>query len=113
MTEKELRRLSRIELLGLLLDEVRKNEALEAKINDLQERLDERSQLETARAASEQYAEGVQKLTERQEAFLAKMESELPSADAWQQMSESIAQIKKEQKALRDMIAFGGKGAKR
>lgn len=113
MTEKELKRLSRMELLGLLLDEVRRNEALETKVKDLQERLEDRSALNSARAAAEQYEEGIQKLTARQDEFLAKLAEGIPSQDVLRQISENIEHIMKEQEQLRNQIASGGKGARR
>ncbi len=107
MTEKELKRLSRVELLGLLLDEVKKNDALEAQVKDLQSRLDDRSMFETAKGASEQTADSIQKLSDRQEELFAKLE------EGWQRINEQMEHIGKEQEALRSQIASGGKGARR
>ncbi len=113
MTEKELKRLSRVELLGLLLDEVKRNEALEAQVKDLQNRLAERALFEEAKAASEQCIQSVQALGEKQDALFEKLEAEPPTPEDWQRMDERIENIMREQKAIRSMVASLWKGANR
>lgn len=94
MTEKELKRLSRVELLALLLDEVQKNEEITAKVSDLESRLASKElkiekagsiaeaalQLngifEAAEASVQQYMENIQKLSGKQEIICQKMKEE-------------------------------------
>ena len=80
MTDKELKRLSRTELLELLLEQVEENEALRAEISDLKEQLADRviklekagsiaeaalrlnGVFEAAEAAAKQYIESLKEL---------------------------------------------------
>jgi predicted nucleic acid-binding Zn-ribbon protein len=89
MTDKELRRLSRLELVELLLEQSRRVSALEKQLQEANEKLNKREILlheagniaeaalrlnhifEDAQAASEQYMQGVQDLMARQSAVSA------------------------------------------
>lgn len=80
MTEKELKRLSRAELLELLLEQVEENEALRAEIADLKGQLEDRvikienagsiaeaalrlnGVFEAAEAAAKQYVDSLKEL---------------------------------------------------
>ncbi len=84
MTERELKKLSRADLLELLLNERRENEGLRLQLEEAQRKLaDRRIQLEqagsiaeaalqlngvfaAAEAAAEQYRDSVRRLTEEQ-----------------------------------------------
>ncbi len=77
MTERDLKKLSRLELLELLLQERRENDKLKAQVTELQEKLDDRAiriqecgsiaeaalklngVFEAAEAAAQQYLENV------------------------------------------------------
>lgn len=113
MTERELKRLSRVELLGLLLDEVKRNDALEAQLKDLQDRLAERTLFEEAKTASEQCMQSVQGLGEKQDVLFQKLTAQVPTSEDWQRMNERIENIMREQKAIRSMITSLWKGANR
>ena len=94
MTEKELRKLGRAELLELLLEQAREFEALEQRLNAAEAALQSQQlQLETcgsiaeaslnlngvfeaAQAAAEQYLENVRRLSGQQEQICARMEEE-------------------------------------
>jgi hypothetical protein len=86
MTDKELRKLSRAELIEILLAQSKQVESLESRLAQAQEKLDNREIIlneagniaeaalrlnrifEDAQAASEQYIQGVRELAERQRA---------------------------------------------
>lgn len=94
MTEKELQKLKRADLLEILVEQGKEIEKLHAEIDTLQKKLNDRTicidkagtiaeasfQLngifEAAHAASAQYLENIQHLSERQEKICAKMEQE-------------------------------------
>lgn len=80
MTDKELKRLSRTELLAMLLEQVKENEKLQARLGELQAQLDEKKILideagsiaeaalklngvfQAAEAAAAQYLDNVRRL---------------------------------------------------
>jgi len=80
MTERDLKKLSRLELLELLLQERRENDKLKEQVQELQEKLDDRAirigecgsiaeaalklngVFEAAEAAAQQYIENVKRL---------------------------------------------------
>lgn len=82
MTDRELRKLSRAELLELLLEETRENEKLRAQVEEMEEQLKDRRILlgqagsiaeaalrlngvfEAAEEAAQQYLENVRRLAE-------------------------------------------------
>lgn len=94
MTDKELRKLNRAELLELLLEQSQRNDQLEAQLAQAEERLKQRQlQLDeagsiaeaslkinqvfqAAQEAADQYLENIQALSGRQEAVCAKLEAE-------------------------------------
>ena len=94
MNEKEMKRLSRADLLELLLQERRENESLHAEIESLREQLEDRTikiqkagsiaeaslQLsgifDTAQKAAEQYLENIRLLSREQEKICKQMEAE-------------------------------------
>lgn len=94
MTEKEMRRLSRADLLEMLIEQSAQLEELKDKLAEAEEALQERTLImnkagsiaeaslrlngifEAAQAASEQYMQSIKKLSERQEAVCAQMERE-------------------------------------
>lgn len=94
MTDKELKKLSRIDLLEMLLMQKKENDQLRLQVAELQEKLQERKiaveqagsiaeaslQLngvfESAQAACSQYVENIEKLSARQETICRKMEQE-------------------------------------
>ena len=92
MTEKELRKLNRAELLEMLIAQSKEVEDLRAQVAELQKRLDDREicldqagsiaeasvllngVFEAAQAAAQQYLENIQMLSGRQEQVCAEME---------------------------------------
>lgn len=94
MTERELKKLSRADLLQLLLDERRENERLQKKLKESEEKLNERTialeeagsiaqavmklngVFEAAEAAASQYVENVQRLSSEKEAKCWQIEIE-------------------------------------
>ncbi len=94
MTEKEMKKLSRADLLELLLQERRENEQLHTEINSLKKKLADRTvkiqnagsiaeaslQLsgifETAQKAAEQYLESVRVLSEKQKKICKQAEAQ-------------------------------------
>lgn len=94
MTEKELRKLSRTELLEMLLEQTRRVEELERQLASAQAALNDRrlalnqagsiaeaalklnGVFEAAQQACAQYTENIQALSERQAAVCAQMEAE-------------------------------------
>ena len=94
MTDKELKRLSRSELLEMLIAQMKENEALqsrlelaEAQLNDRQIAVEKAGTLaeaslslngvfEAAQRACAQYIENIQQLSARQEAICAKVEED-------------------------------------
>ena len=94
MTDKELRKLNRSDLLEILLEQSREIDRLNALVAQMQEQLDSRQLLldnagsiaeaslqvshvfEAAQQAAEQYLENIRTLSIRQEAVCAKLETE-------------------------------------
>lgn len=94
MTDRDLNRLSRKDLLELLLAQGREKEALEAELDKAKKSLEERRiqieqsgsiaeaalrinrVFEAAQEASEQYLENIRKLSEKQEVSCAKQEED-------------------------------------
>ena len=94
MTERELRKLSRIDLLQLLLKEIKENEKLRKERKVLQEALDNKeiriqeagsiaeasmklsNVFEAAQEACRLYTDNIQRLSERQESICAEIEKE-------------------------------------
>jgi len=94
MTEKELRKLKRVDLLEILVEQGKKIETLQEEIEGLQKKLNDRTicidkagniaeaslQLngifEAAHTASAQYLENIQQLSEKQEKICAQMQQD-------------------------------------
>ncbi|MCI6255047.1 MAG: hypothetical protein MR648_00350 [Clostridiales bacterium] len=94
MTDKDLRKLRREELLELLIDQSRKNEELQAELTELRARFEERriclqeagsiaeaslrlnGVFDAAQAAAEQYLENIREMSGRQESVCAQLEQE-------------------------------------
>lgn len=94
MTEKELKKLSRTDLLAMLLNRTRENERLQTEIAALEEKLSSRmitidnagslaeaclqlnGVFDAAQNAAAQYIGNIQALSERQESICAKMQAE-------------------------------------
>ena len=92
MTDKELRRLKREELLEMLISQSKEVEELRAEVSELKKKLDDRQicldkagsiaeasvllngVFEAAQAAAQQYLENIQMLSGRQEQICAEME---------------------------------------
>ena len=92
MTEKELRKLNRAELLEMLIAQSKEVEELRAQVSELKKKLDDREicldqagsiaeasvllngVFEAAQAAAQQYLENIQILSGRQEQICAEME---------------------------------------
>ena len=92
MTERDLRKLSRIELLELLVEQGKETEALREQVRTLQEELSNRQMdimesgniaeaalklnnvFEAAQNAAQQYVDNVKSLSERQEAICSEIE---------------------------------------
>ncbi|MGN0405782.1 MAG: hypothetical protein ACI4F1_11210, partial [Bariatricus sp.] len=91
MTEKELRKLNRAELLEMLIAQSKEVEELRAQVSELRKKLDDREicldqagsiaeasvllngVFEAAQAAAQQYLENIQMLSGRQEQICAEM----------------------------------------
>lgn len=94
MTDRELRKLSRADLLELLLEQLKENEQLRRQLNDARQQLSERTiqitnagsiaeaslQLngvfQAAQDACTQYIENIQRLSAQQEQICAQLERE-------------------------------------
>jgi len=94
MTDKELRRLSRSDLLEMLLAQVEENQKLKVQLNGLQDQLDNRrividkagsiaeaalqlnGVFEAAQNAAAQYLENIQQLSREEDAVCRRMEKE-------------------------------------
>lgn len=94
MTDHELRKLSRSELLQMLIQQMKENEELNAQLSSVQAKLQERQihidkagtlaeaalllngVFEAAEAASQQYMENIRQLSERQQSICEKLERE-------------------------------------
>ena len=94
MTDKELKKLSRAELLEMLIEQSKRADELQAKLDKAEEELNSRQLkvdeagsiaeaslrlngvFEAAQAASEQYLENIRALKERQDRICAKREAE-------------------------------------
>ena len=94
MTDRELKRLSRADLLELLLIQMKENEQLRRQLDDLQKKLDDRTLMidnagsiaeavieingvfEAAQKAYEQYMMNMQILSDRQSLMRERMEQE-------------------------------------
>lgn len=94
MTEKDLKKLNRKQLLELLLDQIRRGDALESKLHETELKLLDRSLIqneagsiaeeamrlngvfEAAQAACNDYIENIKKLSDDQSALAAKQEEE-------------------------------------
>lgn len=136
MTEKELQKLKRIDLLEILVEQGKEIEKLRAENEDLQKKLNDRMihidnagsiaeaslQLsgifEAAQAASVQYLENIQYLSERQETVCAQMEREtrekcdamLKEAEKgvderWMELSQRLEAFYDAHKGLRELMA--------
>ena len=99
MTDKELKKLSRSELLELLIDQMKENERLRLKLKKAYKQLHDRKLVmeqtgsiaeaalqlngvfEAAQAAADQYLESLEYLKEKQEALLADMDEEFAAED--------------------------------
>ena len=113
MTDKELGKLRRSELLELLLEQAKETEQLRAELTKTQKRLESRELkleqagsiaeaalqvngvFDAAQAAAAQYLENIEKLSERQEAICAAREEE-SLRKAEQMLAE--AQLEKEKR---------------
>ncbi|MBP3673357.1 MAG: hypothetical protein J6J18_05955 [Oscillospiraceae bacterium] len=113
MTERELKRLSRTDLLTMMLSLSKENEQLRQQIEQMQQQLSSRTIaiqesgslaeaalllngiFEAAQAACEQYTENIRQRSENQEQICARMERETR-----QKCERMIAQAKKQADAL-------------
>jgi hypothetical protein len=118
MTEKELRGLSRADLLELLIMESKKNQELQMQLDEANAKLRSKEitinnagsiaeaalQLngifDAAQAASEQYLQNIMSLSQRQEEVCAEMERQTR-----QQCDEMVAQAEQASKAYWDEVS--------
>ena len=118
MTEKQMKRLSRGELLELLLLQTKETERLQAEVNDLRAQLDDRKLrvnkagsiakaalevngvMEAAQAAAAQYLENIK---------LVEAETRRKSAQLEQELQERIAAAKRREAEANAIIARYGK----
>ena len=129
MTDKTLKRLSRSELLELLLAQTREREALEKKLEETQRRLEDRQlQIEKAgdiahavleingvmnatQAAAQQYLDNIKLLSERQQEICEKLEQESREkadaliAETTEKCDEMLAKAKAESQAYWDEVS--------
>lgn len=109
MTDRELKKLSRADLLELLLNQIKENEELQKKIDELQDQLDSRlimidnagsiaeaaleinNMFMTAQKTYEQYMTNMQFLNDRQSLMREQMEQET-KARCEQMLAEAKAE---------------------
>jgi len=111
MTDKELKRLSRAELLEMLHAQVKENESLKERLDEMRAQLDEKKivieeagsiakaslQLngvfQAAESAAEQYLENIRRINEEKEAACQKIEAEAKEkAEAVRRETEAACQ---------------------
>lgn len=124
MTDNELRKLSRSELLQMLIQQMKENEELNAQLSSAQAKLQERQihidkagtlaeaalllngVFEAAEAASQQYTENIRQLSERQQSICEKLERESREkatrlvADAEEKAAQLVAKAEEKSHAL-------------
>ena len=122
MTDIELRKLKRPELLEMLLDVVKENEVLNHKVTELEEQLEDKrimlneagtiaeasfrmnGVLEAAQAAAQQYLDNIKMLKERQELVCKQKEAET-NAKVEQLLSETKITCEAQHRATADKCA--------
>lgn len=115
MTDKELRKLNRAELLELLLEQSRKIDSLQEQLEQSKKQLTDRQLMlnrvgsiaeaslqingvfEAAQKAAEQYLDNIRYLSERQESISAKLEQ-----DSRQQAEKLLADTQAKCQAMED-----------
>ena len=116
MTDAELRKLKRTDLLEILVEQGKENEALKAKVAELEAKLSDREirieeagtlaqaafemngVLEAAQAAANQYLDKIKKLNERQESICARKETETKDkCAAMEQATKERCELMKEE----------------
>lgn len=123
MTENELKKLSRAELLALLIDQMKENESLEQKASELEQKLSDRrieleqagsiaeaamkinGVFEAAQAAASQYLENISRVQNfaKESANVAASRAEKMLVDAQQEAQKIIMDAQQEaQKILVD-----------
>lgn len=137
MTEKELQRLNRRELLEMLISQMEKNEYLQQKLEEAEEKLSSRqialqnagsiaeaslqlnSVFESAQAAAEQYLENIAHMNEQQEKIAQRMNEEarkqaaaiVAEADAYSNKTrteaDKIQSLLQQQESLRQLLRTG------
>lgn len=118
MTEKELRGLSRADLLELLIEQTRKNELLQQQLDEATAKLESRELIinnagsiaeaslklsgifEAAQAAGQQYLHNIRSLNHRQEQICAEMERQTKK-----KCDEMLRQTKEDAKLYWDEIS--------
>ena len=118
MTDKELRGLSRADLLELLIEETKKNQDLTEQLAEVTAKLESKELaihnagsiaeaalrlngiFDAAQAASAQYLENIQELSRRQEEICAEMERQTR-----QQCDQMVAQAQQASKLYWDEIS--------
>lgn len=119
MTDKELRKLSRIDLLELLLEKSRENEKLKEELEQVKAQLDDRKiniekagsiaeaalalngVFEAAQLAADQYLENLRRISEKTESV---QDSTTQISDSTTDILEKITQISSEEKDIPDKI---------
>ena len=129
MTEKELRKLNRAELLEMLIAQSKEVEELRAQVSELKKKLDDREicldqagsiaeasvllngVFEAAQAAAQQYLENIQMLSGRQEQICAEMElvAQEGVEKRWAEISERLEDFYNEHKGLRELLGVTGR----
>ena len=116
MTDAELRKLKRTDLLEMLVEQGKENEALKAKVAELEAKLSDREirieeagtlaqaafemngVLEAAQAAANQYLDNIKMLNERQESICARKETETKDkCAAMEQATKERCELMKEE----------------
>ena len=128
MTDKELRRLKREELLEMLISQSKEVEELRAEVSELKKKLDDRQicldkagsiaeasvllngVFEAAQAAAQQYLENIQSLSGQQEQICEEMEQEAREnvEKRWVEISERLENFYNEHKGLRELLGVAG-----
>lgn len=122
MTDNELKKLNRKELLEMLLQQIKENEELEEKIKDLEQKLEDRSinlteagsiaeaalkvndVFAVAQAAANQYLENVEKLCGNQKMLCDAMEAE-SKVKAAAMIADAERKCKAREKAADEYVA--------
>ena len=135
MTDKDIKKLSRAELLQMLIEQVRENEALREELAELNGRLEEKSLtidnaesladaslklsgvFEAADAAASQYIENIRDAEAKASEIIANARmqadeivssAQAESAEYWKNVSGQVEELYEEYIGLRELMSIAG-----